>query len=209
VTHTDGRPNEEDRAHLREGELAAFLDGGLSARERSRVEAHIDVCDACRAELVEIGRAIGGGGRGAHGRLATPLARRWWIPGVAAAGILAILLVPRFGAGPRSADERSRVERVVEGEGQRRIQLIAPPDDVTVPATQVVFAWHAVSADMYKILLLTQSGDSVWAKETTDTTVALPPAANVHPGEAYFWRVDAVANGIIATTGVHRVQIAR
>ena len=209
MSENGGALGEEDRsAHLREDELAAFLDGGLSDRERSRVEAHIDICEPCRAELVSVGRAIGGGGRSARGRAPTPFARRWWIATAAAAGIMAILLVPRLATRPRAAEDQMRVRLVPEGEGQRRIDLIAPADDVIVPAAQIAFTWHAVQADVYRIRLLSQSGDSIWAKETTDTSVVLPTTADVHPGEAYCWRVDAVANGIVAT-GVHRIQVAR
>lgn len=193
-------------AHLRENELAAFLDGRLTARERNRVEAHIDMCDACRAELVDVGRATGTSARGPGVR---PLSRRWWIPAVAAAGIVAVLLIPRRMTPPRSIDPRTRAARVVDGEGQRRIDLVSPADDVTVPAAQMAFTWHAASADVYRFVLLTQSGDSVWAKETTDTSIVLPAAVEVRPGRAYFWRVEAIANGIVATTGVHRVQVSR
>jgi hypothetical protein len=192
-------------AHLRESELAAFLDGALTARERARVEAHIDICDACRAELVDVGRATGH--RSAQGRGAGALARPWWIPVVAAAGIVAILVVPRASTGPRTEDEQTPAQRVVDGEGQRRIDLVSPPDDVTVPAAQIAFTWHAVPADVYRFFLLTQSGDSIWAKETTDTSIVVPATMNLRPG-AYFWRVDAVASGIVAT-GVHRVQVER
>ena len=201
-------PDAEGRlAHLHENELAAYLDGGLAARERGRVEAHIDVCDACRAELVAIGRAIGR--RGARGRAAVLWSRRWWIPAVAAAGITAILLVPRELPNPRTTTDATPAQRVVDGEGQRHIALVSPPDDATVPAAQIAFAWHATPADVYRIYLLTQSGDSIWATETTDTTVVVPSTVDVRPGSAYFWRVDAVANGIVATTGVHRIHVER
>jgi hypothetical protein len=208
VSESGGRAGDADRlAHLRDDELAAYLDGRLTAAERGRVEAHIDACDVCRAELVEVGRATAG--RGGRARVATPLSRRWWVAGAAAAGILAILLVPRATTHSHMRDEQTRATRVGDGEGQRRIELIAPADDATVPAAQIVLAWHPVQADLYRVFVLTQSGDSVWATETTDTSIALPATAAVHAGEAYFWRVDAVANGIVATTGVHRVQVTR
>ena len=213
MKETGGRPDEEegegDRlTHLREAELAAFLDGGLVAAERERVEAHIDICDACRAELVDIGRAIER--RGVRvSTTVTPLARRWWIPAAAAAGIMAIFMVPRLATRQRATADQTRATRVADGEGQRRIDLIAPTDDVTVPAAQMVFTWHAVQADVYRISLLTESGDSIWAKETTDTIASLPASVALSPGGVYFWRVDAVANGIVATTRAHRVNVTR
>jgi predicted anti-sigma-YlaC factor YlaD len=195
-------------AHLRDGELAAFLDGGLSSSERHRVEAHIDICDMCRAELVQVGRAVerpGKQGGGATG----PLLRRWWIPAAAAAGIVAILIVPRFTTRPPATDGQTRAARVADGEGRRRIDVISPADDVTVPAAHMTFAWHAINADIYRIKLLTESGDSIWAKETTDTTVVVPATVSLSPGRAYFWKVDAVATGIVATMRPYRVQVSR
>lgn len=207
VSETGGS-NQEDRLdHLRENELAAFLDGGLTADERRRVEAHIDVCDVCRAELVDIGRAVDN--RRARGHGTTPLSRRWWAPAAAAAGILAIFFVPRLAIRSARVDRQIQATRIVDGEGERRIELISPADDVTVPSTHMAFAWHAVPADIYRISLLNGSGAPIWTTETTDTIAVLSPTVGLHPGEAYFLRVDAVANGIVATTGVHRLQVAR
>lgn len=203
------RRNDEDRLeHLSERELAAFLDGGATSPERRRVEAHIDICDVCRRELVDIGRAVERRGLRTRGAIA-PLSRQWWIPAAAAAGIVAILLVPRLATRPSAMDSQTRASRVADAEGQRRIDLISPADDVTVPAARIVFTWHGVAADVYRISLLTESGDPIWGKETTDTSVALPPTVSLTTGGAYFWRVDAVANGIVATTPAHRLQVSR
>jgi hypothetical protein len=210
MSESGGRRREDDRLpHLRDSELAAFLDGGLSDSERHRVEAHIDICDACRAELVDIGRAVARPGKRA--KVATvPLSRRWWIPAAAAAGIVAILMVPRLATRAPATDGQTRAARVVDGEGQRRIDPISPADDVTVAASQMTFAWHAVAAaDVYRISLLTATGDSLWAKETTDTTATVPATVSLSPGRAYFWHVDAVANGIVAKTPARRVQVSR
>ncbi len=209
MSESGGRPREDDRLpHLRDSELAAFLDGGLSASERHRVEAHIDICDVCRAELVDIGRAVAR--RGKHGKAAAvPLSRRWWIPAAAAAAIVAILVVPRLAIHAPGQDGQTRAARVVDGEGLRRIDVISPGDDVTVPASRMMFEWHAVSADVYRIFLLTESGDSIWTKETTDTMATLPATVSLSADRAYFWHVDAVAKGIVATTQVHRVHVSR
>jgi len=209
VTDTSGRPDEEDHVtHLREAELAAFLDGGLMGAQRRRVQAHIDICETCRAELVDVGRATERRGALAK-RVVSPLSRRWWIPAVAAAGIAAVLVIPRLATRPGATPEQTRAPRITDAEGQRRIEPIAPLDDVTVPATEMVFSWHAVPADVYRISLLTTSGDSIWGTETSDTIATVPGSVSVKPGGSYFWRVDAVANGIVATTRGHRVNVAR
>ena len=192
-------------AHLRDTELAAFLDDGLTVAERRRVEAHIDICEACRAELVDISRATEHRRKNASVRPS----RRWWVPTIAAAGIVAVLLVPRLSPPSDVRNDATRAPFVADGEGRRRINLVSPSDDVAVPAAGLVFTWHAVTADVYRISVLTANGDPIWSAETPDTSLALPATVAVHTGEAYFWRVDAVANGIVATTGPHRVQIAR
>lgn len=209
MSETGGRAGDDDRlAHLREGELAAFLDGGLTAVERERVESHIDICDACRAELVDIGRAVGHRGVPVKGA-PTPLRRRWWVPAAAAAGIVAVLLLPRVVIRQQTTTEQTHTPRLVDGEGQGRIDFISPADDVTVSAARMVFTWHPVVSDAYRISLSTESGDSVWAKETADTTAHVPSTVSLTPGGSYFWRVDALANGIAATTRTHRVNVSR
>lgn len=206
---TGARPDDEDRlAHLSERELAAFLDGGLTPPERHRVVAHIDLCVACRGELVDVGRAIKP--RGVRTRGATvSLWRRSWIPAAAAAGIAAILLATRLTTHPPPMDGRTRAPRIAESEGERLIDPISPANDSTVPAARIVFMWHAVPVDVYRFSLLSKSGDPIWEKETTDTSTTLPATVSLTSGRAYFWRVDAVTNGIVATTRVQRLQVSR
>src|SRR4051812_38862805 len=148
---TGAQPDDEDRlAHLSERELAAFLDGGLTPPERHRVVAHIDLCATCRGELVDVGRAIEL--RGLRTRGATvPLWRRPWIPAAAAAGIAAILLVTRLTNHPQATDGRTRAPRIAEGEGEHRINPVSPANGITLPAARIVFVWHAVPTDVYRL----------------------------------------------------------
>lgn len=206
MSETPDTQSRSEEAHLRENELAAFLDDGLTGEERHRVEAHIDVCDACRAELVDIGRAVAG--RRSLGSAAAPIARRWWVPAAVAAGLVAVLFVPRYVTRPRIEAEPHPV-RVIGGEELPHIELVSPLEDASAPAAGLVFTWHAAKADVYRFSLLTQTGDSIWSNRTTDTAIALPAGVTLQAGAAYFWRVDAVANGIVATTGVHHLRIAR
>jgi anti-sigma factor RsiW len=45
--------------HLREEDYIPYLDGGLEAPERSRVDEHLAACDACRARLDEMRSVMG------------------------------------------------------------------------------------------------------------------------------------------------------
>jgi hypothetical protein len=198
----------EDRvSHLTETELAAFLDGRVTPAERRRVEAHIDICDGCRRELVDVGRAVVAPVVQLKAT-SKPPTRRWWIPAAIAAGVVALLVAPRATTRPPPRDRGARAPHFTD-ERLARIAIISPPDDVTVSAHRIVFTWHAFAADVYQLSLLSESGDPIWEKEITDTIVALPASVKVTAGTGYFWRVDAIANGIVATTNAHRLQISR
>jgi hypothetical protein len=83
---------------------------------------------------------------------------------------------------------------------------VSPADDSTATAP-LVFTWRAATADVYRISVLAEAGDPVWTAETNDTTIALPDSISLQPGRAYFWSVEGIANGIVASTGVHRLQV--
>lgn len=189
-------------AHLSEAEVAGYLDHDLSAGERRRVETHIEQCAKCRAELIALSRIT----------RAEPSTKklsqrpfRWWIAS-AAAVVVAALLLPRLTSSPPAPDARQPVRRVSETDGRARLAIVSPGDDMTV-VSPVVFTWHSTNADVYRIVVVTESGDPVWKTDTGDTTIALPDSVTLQPGRAYFWHVDGISNGIAAVSGQHRLQI--
>ena len=190
--------------HVSESDLAGYLDNDLSPADRRRVEAHLDACAQCRLELIDVRRLA------ASYEAATPRAtRRGWMPAAAvtalAAGLAALLLIPR------SHDTTVRQVEPVRSagrEGQLQIEVASPASDVAVAAATVVFTWRAARADVYRLTLLTESGEPVWSLETADTTALVPSGTRLKPG-AYFWRVDAIADGITATSGARRLLVTR
>jgi anti-sigma factor RsiW len=50
----------EAELHLAAHELAGYLDGALPPAEASRVTAHLEACDGCRAEFAAVGRLLAG-----------------------------------------------------------------------------------------------------------------------------------------------------
>jgi hypothetical protein len=118
-----------------------------------------------------------------------------------------MLVLPRLSTTPAPSDDRVRAAPF-GGEGLRQIDVVSPADDVTIPGGPVVLTWHAVQADIYRVSLLDESGKPLWTRETPDSSVTLPGNAGIRPGQAYFWRVEAIASGISATTRVHRLRIA-
>jgi anti-sigma factor RsiW len=191
-------------AHVSEGELAGFLDGDLDPAVRRRVEEHLDACAACRGELIAVQRLAAS--YDAAGRPS----RRVWAGLAAAAAIAAVLggvvlwprATPLIGLHPDTV--RAPIQPV-SGEGRPHIDVLAPASE-TVAVSALHFAWRPAAADAYRLTVLSDSGDPVWSVETTDTSAALSPGVRLRPG-AYFWRVDAIAAGITATSGAQRLLI--
>lgn len=182
--------------HLTEHQVAGFLDHALPPEERRLVEEHLEACADCRREMVVLSRTLAD----------LPKGRRWWIPAAIAAGVIALLVVPRawfYSGGPTPSPERTPT---VGGERLGTISVVSPADDVTTNA-HAVFMWHTVGANEYRVSVLADDGRPIWHNETPDTSLSLPDSVSLIPGHAYFWRVEAIGNGIVATSGVHRLTI--
>jgi len=204
VTGPNGRPTEaSELVHLSDAELAGYLDHDLSADERRRVETHIDACQACRREVVAL-LPITQPGEPSEVRNVNRQ-RHWWIPAAAAALVTALAL-PRLTRNVPGPDVPQRASRVTEAGGLSHLATVTPADDAIVEG-RIVFTWRSTNADVYRIDVLTTSGNPVWTTDTGDTTVTLPDSVALQAGQAYFWRVEAIGTGISATTGVHRLQI--
>src|ERR1041385_5371578 len=87
----------EEPGPLTAGRQAGDLGGDLTTEERRRVDAHLDDCPVCRAELAAVARLA------ESSRAETPVAgspgarvgRRWWpllVGGALAAGLAAVML---------------------------------------------------------------------------------------------------------------------
>lgn len=187
--------------HLTEHQIAGFLDRALPPDERRLVEEHLEACPGCRREVVAMHRMLADLPNGA-GR--PTWRRRWWIPAAVAAGLALFLFVPgRFHAGGSPSAIRAPA---VDGERKASISVITPADDETAK-TPLVFMWHPVTADVYRLSVLADDGRPVWNRQTPETSLALPTGVPLTPGRAYFWRVDAIANGLVASSGIHRLTI--
>ena len=206
MTGPNGHPIRVDEAgHLSDADLAGYLDRDLTPEERRHVETHIDRCATCRGELIALSRVVHG--EPTSERRRPGLGRRWWIPAAAAAAVVA-LLAPRLTTKAPDAETAPRTRRVIDSDGRARLAVVSPSDGAA-PEGQLLFTWRAGSADIYRIVVLTESGDLVWSTDTSDTTVALPDSVSLQPGRAYFWHVDGIGNGIAATTGSHRLEVPR
>lgn len=191
---------ERESGHASIDDLAAFLNGGLSAASRRLIAGHLDRCDQCRHEL-----AVAASTLLEH---ESPKRRlRWLIPAAAAAAaaVFATLLVVPFDA--VSPPGGGPVQRADPSEGIPTFQIVAPREGVT--ATEPVrFVWHAPAPEAsYELTLTDQAGDVVWTSRTLDTLVVLPESVVLGEGR-YYWVVDALLDRAQeATTGVHEFRL--
>ncbi len=193
--------------HISESGLSGFLDNDLRPAERRQVEAHLDACAQCLSEMLEV-RRVASLLKRSEGRKS---ARNWprvAVGGALAAGIAAVMLLPRTARETAPVSPPVRALPPAESrEGQLRIDVVTPLGDSAVASSRVVFVWRATAADLYRLTMLTESGEPLWSLETSDTSAVVPADKRLKPG-VYFWRVDAIKDGIAATTGGYQLRVS-
>ena len=193
--------NEHD--HPRDEEIAAFLDGALSAADRGVVARHLATCDDCRALLGAPGgqsaesaddpASFARRGDGQTARLRR-FGRLWpALAGVAAAAILAVNMSSRSQRAGSDVDElRGDTAQTMEGS---TLAVRSPTDGARVLVDTLVLRWaSAGSGATYDVTIVDAVGDEVWNTRVGTTEVALPAEteARLRPEATYYWRVDAI-----------------
>lgn len=191
-------------AHLSESELAAFLEGRLDSASRRQAVVHLESCDECRGELLATHDLATG-----YETASRTHSRRWLRIGAAIAAGLAGILLVRGQVGPRGHEETVRAPVIGSADAAPPIIAVVPRDGAVVTPAGLRFTWRAYDADSYRFMLLEEDGTPAWTTDTHDTSLILPAEILLAPGKTYFWRVDALADGITATTGTLRVQVPR
>ena len=170
-------PAQPRSGHLENGEVAAYLDGALSPSERTRVEAHLADCDACRMEVIDVGRLV----------RARPSPRRWYLPvaAVAAAAAAILLLIPR--PEQDTLEPPDYREPVIT-------TTVAPvaiaPRGAIRTAGRLIWS-SAPHADRYQVAVFDSTGRVLWETQTSDTATLLPSSLRFQPGASYHWKVKA------------------
>jgi len=119
------------------------------------------------------------------------------------AAALALAVAPRQPA-PTGGTGAVRSRPVTEN--LATIEAVSPADGaVIVPEVRLV--WRGRGADSYRIVVLSVEGRPLWTLDTPDTSVLLPPDIKLSPGTTYFWRVDALTEGVTASTGPRQFQV--
>ena len=211
--------NAVDSRHLTASELAGYVDHALKEDARRRAEEHLEQCPECRDEATAIMNAADSYETGrqdleTHPRAVrrsswsrTALRRVMVGVGAVAAGLVGVLVV-RQPNGPNERTAGVRAPQTLSSERETAIAGAVPADGATIPSRGAVFRWRRAAADAYRFTLLKENGQPLWSREITDTTVTLPATVSLDPGRTYFWRVDAMADGITATSGAQRLQVA-
>lgn len=166
---------EDTGTHLEPGDLAAYVDGALSPKDRSRIELHLVACDACRDELRAVVQLVS----------AERSPRRWYlsIGIVAAAAAVTLLIVHPVRHQPAPVTREPVVTTTVAP------VVVAPRGSGEIPRRLV---WTSVPhADRYRLTLFDDTGRAVWDTQVTDTSVSLPARIVLQPGGSWFWKVEA------------------
>jgi anti-sigma factor RsiW len=184
------------QTHLTAAQIAGYLHGDLTREERNEVERHLDKCGDCRLELADVEML-------AHPQSGTGPSRRrflWLIGGALAATLAGIaILRPTFGPELPGSVERPSL---TPGEALPRLRVVSPVEGGTIDPAVRRFVWHPLPAGTYHVALLAEDGAPLWTIDTGDTAVTVPASIPLQAGRTYFWRVDAVRDGVAATSGV-------
>jgi len=184
-------PSSEGLTHLTDADVAAYLDRGLSAVRRDRIEGHLAGCAECRLEVLETQQLV---------KRVRPFRRApVWGGSMAAAAV--VLLVAKLGSGPGRLPETTTPVRANGGTSQL---VVYGPTGEGMPAHGVRFLWGAAAGAMtYRLTVTAGDGAAVWSRSGADTAVALPDSIVLRPGRRYLWVADALlADGGTRSTGI-------
>jgi len=191
-------PSSEGLTHLTDADVAAYLDRGLSAVRRDRIEGHLAGCAECRLEVLETQQLV---------KRVRPFRRApVWGGSMAAAAV--VLLVAKLGSGPGRLPETTTPVRANGGTSQL---VVYGPTGEGMPAHGVRFLWGAAAGAMtYRLTVTAGDGAAVWSRSGADTAVALPDSIVLSPGRRYFWVADALlADGGTRSTGMREFMPGR
>ena len=204
--------------HLNESDIAGFLDGDCSRSEMSRIETHLEECAQCRRAIVDVKRIASefntvnkpSAVPPAYVRRSTIHAKRLWL--VTATALAASLALVILNSDNKSASVISSPVRTgdpIELSSRPMLEVNGPADDAEVSADSILFRWRSRNATLYRVHIQDETGNPVLTRETPDTYLALAVTAPLATGHRYFWRVDAISDGVAASSTVRKFRVVR
>jgi hypothetical protein len=174
--------------HMTDLEIAAYLDRGLSAAERDRVEDHLAECAECRQQVAEVHQVLK--------RARRP--RRLVVASTLLAAAVAFVLIVKPGQvhPPRVT--------TLERANSTDAKLLAYGPSGEVHRAQLRFVWgSAPNAASYRLTVSRGDGTLVWSASTADTVATPPGTVPFIAGTKHFWAVDAIlTDGTTRSTGL-------
>ena len=187
----------DGEGHVRDLEIAAYLDRGLRPDQMDRIEEHLSRCADCRENVVKTQEIV------AHERSS----RRWMQTGLFLATAAAVLFVALPSL--RSAMNKEALVRTRSNEqGPPAIVAYGP---VGESASPVRFVWgRAVDALSYRLTVSAANGEELWTASVMDTSATIPNNVKLHAGSTYVWVVDAILkDGLTRSTGLHEFGLTK
>lgn len=171
--------------------IDALARGTTAESERLDTLTHVMSCRRCQQEL-DLLRAIQSAGvisgAVAARREVRSLPWRVIVPVALAASLVIAAFIGvqnRLGRGPITDTPRGDATGLV---------LVAPNDAAEVAASApLAFTWRADSAARrYVVEVLTQKGEVIVSRTTSDTTITLPDTSGLAPSTDYQWWVRSI-----------------
>jgi anti-sigma factor ChrR (cupin superfamily) len=190
-------------SHISTDDLAELVDGQLSADRQAVVDAHLAVCERCRAELLSAAAIVDSASTAPTRRSSS----RWLVAGaaVAAAAVAMLMVLPR--ATKRDALVPAS-EREQRGASSATIATVSPGGGAQISRSAVHFTWHGDGRSSYRLILMDSEGTPVFTISTPNTTVVPPDTLRLVGGAHYFWYVDALQpDGSSASTPLNGFTI--
>ena len=200
----------DERGHVPATEMARYLDGTSDRVARSQLTHHLAGCDECREELTALRRLV------------PPRSRLTTRVGAVIGAAAAVVLITMSWRGSLTSsidqaapDSTRALGGVVEIDAP--IPVVSPTSDSVISASNLRLTWHAAGADAsYRLVVLDESGGTVFAEVTGDTSTIGPAAviakrsrgSGEQAAHTYFWSVEAsLLDGRSAKTGLHRLRV--
>ena len=190
---TESAHNDE---HMSDRDIAAYIDGAMSAEERARADRHLSMCDECRLETITASDAV------AAAPSIKPRSRSasLWL-GVAAAAGLAVVAASTLS---RNAADRGivRADSATVPINRATVTVVTPSDGASVARGERL-VWRSLGADAtYRLTIADHSAQPVYSATVQDTSAVLPSPIAA-PGKKFFWYVDAIgSDGLTASSGL-------
>ena len=166
--------------HLEPHEVANYVHGDIEGEARAFIDAHLAACAECRVEIADVSRIV------RTAPAARGVARRIWIPAVAAAALALLWVAPQARREHGEPQHRDVPVTMVATEAPRPVAPIGTVDSVRV------LVWSSVPyANNYRVRLFDADATVLWEREASDTVVPIPDSIALRTQLLYYWRVEA------------------